>query len=168
MSIVTLFADASYNDQLNSGGGGFWAKGGQGREVARQEGSFPIFDATCSGTAEALAVLMAAEYLMENPHFHSIFSEEEPTLLVIVTDCLAVVNMLNKRPSGLTRNVVVNDKFVGLLDTCDTLNVRIKSNHVPGHKGNGTPRTYVNELCDKYARKGRRRAEDKIKAGYGK
>lgn len=159
-SNITIFTDASFDDRDYSAGGAFWAKGPNeipGSPSIKKEGYFGIFDATCSGTAEALATLKGIHFLLEDPEFHSVFSRGRETLLIVVVDCMAVKHLMDCRSTALTRNPVVQDLFASFRDARETMGFNYKVNHVPAHRSDGTPRTWVNNWCDIHAKKARRK-----------
>lgn len=152
---VTIFTDASYFDGDQSAGGAFWAKGGSGDvvEPLKKSGSFGIKDASCSGTAEAIAALRSMAFLFEDPDWHAILSDN--ARLILVVDCKGVQDMLEKGTGSYLRNHVVNTLHQEFLAAKQALGFQFKCNWVKAHQGGGERRSWVNEWCDKHAKKAR-------------
>lgn len=154
MSInITCFTDASFQEADLSAGGAFWAKGGSERGV-KKSGSFPITDATCSGTAEAIAALRSISFLIEDPQFHDMLRQPD-ALLILVTDCQGVKDMLDRRAGGYMRNHVVTTLCHELWAAQVDLGFKLKINWVKAHTSGKTARGWVNNWCDEHARKAR-------------
>lgn len=157
---ITLFTDASYSDQTNMGGAGFWAKGGTTGNV-KLEGSFPIMDAASSHHAEFLASMRAIDLLLEDPAFNELLSSGIGCRLVLVTDCQGTKQLLESGKGKLLAHPdspcrIAYDRFKSIQHN---LGFQLKVNWVKAHNSDGSPRTWVNNLCDKYAGKARRALE---------
>lgn len=167
---ITLFTDASFSDRDMAAGGAFWAKGGS-EGGAKRSGSFPILDAACSGSAEAIASLRSIGFLLEDPQFHAIFSKGPECLLILTTDCQGVKDMLDKRTGAYLRHSVVSTLAEEFWKAQDDLGFRFKCNWVKAHSNGSTARGWVNNWCDEQARRARlkcreRRIDNELREAY--
>jgi ribonuclease HI len=144
---ITVFTDASFCPETKAAGGAFWARG----EKVKFSSSFPIPDATVSNDAEIAAVCRAIHEVAAHPELGLEMAKGRETRLVIVVDCEAAKFVfegrrvkINAQTRALVREAlqVIRDKGCWH-----------KVNHVKSHSGTKTPRTWVNDWCDKEAYK---------------
>src|SRR5216110_2888986 len=107
---ITLFTDASFNNQTMMGGAGFWAKGGVEGQL-KLSGSFGIKDAAHSACAEALASFRAIDFLLENPDFNAELSKGKETRLILVTDCQGTKSLIDTKRGKLLTYSPVAEAF---------------------------------------------------------
>lgn len=153
---ITLFTDASFCERTRSAGGAFWARTGN----AYHTGAFPIHGCKGSHEAELLAACMAVLQLPANQTFKDELTRGRQTRLVLVTDCLTVQRVLgNNSREPLTP--LARSLMDMVLKMRDEMGFWMKVNHVKAHSGHGTPRQYINDWCDREAKKQMRKQRDK-------
>ena len=143
MSNITVYTDASWD--RGKGGGAFWARG----DVGRATGYFPIPMAEDSGECEAIAMLHSAILVIEDPEFE--MQINCGARLILVGDCRPALDYITHGKGAFDRN-----------PTCRMLSTRLreyavdfKCNWVKAHQGGKNQRSWLNEWCDKHARKAR-------------
>lgn len=158
--LITLFADASYSDFKNRGGWGAWAKDSTTR-VYNGGGLFA--EMRDSTTAEILGIWEGLEMCYRNRMVG-------PACTILVQcDNLHAVNFmpathLKGKPRRYhsprtPRNILEHQVRVKIDRLMQVTQCQIYGRHVPGHKNDPSARTWVNNLCDKLASKGRKMAE---------
>lgn len=146
--LVTVMSDASYCHQTKAAGWGVWIKSERG--FFEGGGNFKT-QAKTSTDAESMAISVAVFLAFKQG------IAVEGDIILIQTDCLAIVNMLQKFDKDLYKSrrklkpfqkaVKYTERFIR--ENKCTLKIR----HVKGHAPSEGKRNYVNELCDKHARK---------------
>lgn len=144
---ITVFTDASFCHETKAAGGAFWARG----ETVKFSLSFPLSEAQVSNDAEIAAVCRAIHEIAQHPELGLEMAKGRATRLVVVADCEAaklVFEGRKVRVSAATRTLVRAAQQVIQNKGCF-----LKVNHVKAHSGTDTPRTWVNDWCDKEAYK---------------
>lgn len=165
---LTLFADASINPATKKSGWGFWIKG-DGRDSMHAGG--PLrgeFDANTSvaeleAIANGISCAAAADY----------FRPSDAVILIQTDNSEALGCLLSARPSIIEnrhedsapvprrrRQMSTRQRaaVAHILEVADTYSLTITIRHIRGHKEGGG-RNWVNRLCDRLAKSGRRQAE---------
>jgi ribonuclease HI len=141
--LVTIFADASHDTGKKLGGWGAWAKSERGS--ASWHGAFKKPVAT-STEAELFAAVNAVFLTVGSSVY------ERGDLLLVQSDCLAVVEVLNRTAKSRDWQ---QEGMIRLHEIMIRAAVRgLTARHVPGHTKGEVPRLWVNNLCDSLARKG--------------
>jgi hypothetical protein len=143
---ITLFTDASFDDRHRIGGGAYWSR----MDEVKLKGSF-AFDIPKSHEAEIMAACMGILRVAAHPTLGAELARGPETRLVLVTDCLAVQQVLQDRKSG-PLSTACQQIVSEVLFHKDRLNFGFKVNHVTAHSGLGTPRQWVNDWCDREAK----------------
>lgn len=128
---ITIFTDASYCHTTGAWGFGFWAKWDAPVQTHLGEGGGTGLDGSLRAEMEALLEAMA--WVRKLP-----LEQRQGKILVMQTDCMGAMPRLEAA-------------LYALLRECGLKKAYFK--HVKGHTGNADPRAYVNNLCDKAARK---------------
>lgn len=138
---VTIYTDASHMPSTNKGTWAFWIRWEFGRII--KSGKFKD-EITDSNKAEIRCILNAI-YIAKKSIVDQIKG------IVIVTDSKNAIQMLSFRKKK--PNVLM--KFAPELFTFDMMvkGLDIKFKHIKGHRGGRTMQSYINEQCDKMARK---------------
>lgn len=162
MKYVTIFADASWCSRTKAGGFGCWIKG-DGEAITRGgplKASRSSDVAECQALANALAVA----------HQRGVLSWGDT--VVLQSDCTSALSAIlhvvpgavdmpakggldvpPRRPGSVVSPEVQEVmEFIAWIVTLS--GVKLWTRHVKGHSGLGTGRHYVNDLCDRLARKG--------------
>lgn len=147
---VSLFTDASYHPHFRTVGGAWWAKF-DGRKVQRQCRSRDVRD---SVEAEIRVACKAIRVLVAHPVFLEWRAQSTlPVLLILVVDCLAIEDAFQGRS---TKYSPLTQETAQILDR---EGITLKINHVKAHKGVASPRSWVNNWCDRMARAARKTLE---------
>jgi ribonuclease HI len=152
---ITLFTDASFCTHTRAGGAAFWARTGS---TFYKEG-FAI-DAACSGGAELLAALHAFDRLYRHPVIGPELRQGPSRRLVLVTDCLAVKQVLEGAANRLTARPEIATLLSKLQRAQAEHQFWLKVNHVKAHAGVWEPRQWCNAWCDKESRRVMREVRD--------
>lgn len=143
--IVTVMSDASFCHTTGASGWGVWMKSLRGKFECG--GNFKKTKPLNAGDAEAMAVSIAV--------FAAFKSEIaiEGDKLLIQSDCLQVVDMLNGK--AIKRSAITKKAIQYTLKEVQKRKCTIEARHVKAHvsKEKGERRNYVNNVCDKLARK---------------
>lgn len=154
---ITVFTDASHCPQTKAAGGAFWARGDGDLRLQR---AFALI-APDSNSAEILAACTAIQELAGENEFARRLERGRSTRLVLVVDCLGVKQALEGHTASMDIPEV-GRVVIDVLDQLDQWDCWLKINHVPAHKGIGTPRNWVNTWCDREAKRHMRRQRDKL------
>lgn len=156
--LVSLFADASFHNQFKAAGWGAWVRSERGR--AYNGGAWGHW-VSSSAIAEFLAICEG--YLLGRRT--EILMPGDTVL--IQTDCSGIIPWFNHGSIDPPR--YVKSKHFQLtpasrmLDEINyeirTKNIHLQIKHVKGHQSNSEPRNYVNNLCDRLAKKGGQNAK---------
>lgn len=150
---LTLFTDASLHGDIV--GGGFWAVYG---DHQRLRGSVACTGVHKSHEAEILVAAKAIASVVSHPSVIAWMNEVKNVRLVLVSDCLAVKNAIEKGHSG--KHLI--DDMLGVLDLHG---IALKVNHVKAHTNDTSARSYVNDWCDKIANTRRKEVRQLLSAG---
>ncbi len=144
--LVSVFADASFCPNTHAGGWGAWVKSERGTSVSGAAFASQLVSAT---EAELCAAV--------NGVHHALTKGIAVTgdVILVTSDCMAVVRwivpvVMHGRDPGSETQIQAASQLRGW---AKRYGLRFVSKHVPGHAGPGTPRTWVNEWCDKRARR---------------
>ncbi|MCO7567803.1 hypothetical protein NJI34_00155 [Pseudomonas sp. S 311-6] len=144
---VTVFTDASFCPETKCAGGAFWARG----DAERMNSSFPITGAAQAHEAEIVAACMAIIQMSEDPAFGQLLRLGRQTRLVLVIDCLAIRDAFEAR---IRPSTPIIDQHIARVEALRKEHgFLLKINHVKAHKGKATPRQWVNNWCDKEAKR---------------
>lgn len=153
---VTVFTDASFCPETKSAGGAFWARG----DVERLSSSFPIQGIKQAHEAEIVTACKAILQMGDDEKIGALLRLGGQIRLVLVVDCLAVQDAFEGRMRGMAGIIKSH------IDQVEALRKQhgffLKINHVKAHKGTGSPRQWVNNWCDKEAK--RQMREQRAKA----
>ena len=147
--IVTINTDAAYHSQHKVGAFAFWIVSDQGRichcgplrkKVSRPE------------QAEFKCILNAI-YVLGRQEYKNI------TKIIINTDCLNVIHLIRKDKKKIQRyglaswgNALVIEYELMLLKF-KLFKIPIEFRHIPSHTGDNTPKAWVNDWCDRQAKR---------------
>lgn len=144
---VTLFTDASVCHDTKAAGGAFWARDAK----HNASGSYVIQDVTEAHDAEVAAACMAIFNLAQHEQLGASLRRGAAVRLILVVDCLAVKRALEGERQKLCPPV---QKMVAAVQQLrGELGFLLKVNHVKAHSGTKKARNWVNDWCDKEARK---------------
>jgi ribonuclease HI len=164
---LTLFADASVNPKTEKSGWGFWIKG-DGRNSMHAGGPLRGYDRNTSvaelqAIANGLSCASAAHYICssdvsimiqcDNSEALGCLMKARPSITERRHSDGAPVPRRRRRMSEPQEAAVDH-----ILTIADSHNLEISVRHVRGHK-EGAGRSWVNRLCDRLAKNGRREAE---------
>lgn len=141
---VTIFADASYCNELRVGGYGFWVACERGKKAGG--GRLKTNDVSSSTVAEMMALANALHCAIA----HGLVLDNDTVLLQ--TDCMAAIDAFEGRRTRLIQQELQIIAFMRKL--IEKGKLKLTYRHVKGHTGNGDRRSVTNHLCDKRARKG--------------
>lgn len=138
---VTIIADASWCPDTKAAGYGYWIACQRGR---RNGGGTIRRQVSTSQVAEMMAVVNGIWHGMVEGYI------VRGDVLLVQTDCQNAINLFRAGDRGTTeeREVLA---FLGKLVQANELTLNLR--HVKGHTSGDTPRTYVNNVCDKVAKK---------------
>lgn len=153
---VTVFTDASFCPDTKSAGGAFWARG----EIERLSSSFPILEVKQAHEAEIVTACKAILQMGADENFGALLKLGKRIRLVLVVDCLAVQDAFEGRLRGMADIIRTHIEQVEAMR--NRHGFLLKINHVKAHKGTGSPRQWVNNWCDKEAK--RQMREQRAKA----
>jgi len=142
---VTIFTDASFKDK--QGGWGCWVKSNHGGFTT----GGPFLQIENINHAE----LMAASNALGEAALRGILDPVpgHRTFIVFCIDNKHVIGLLNGRHS----NCKVEREVMQKLNRLGSLyNFTWRAKHVKAHSGTKTPRTWVNDLCDKISKEQRK------------
>lgn len=139
--ILTIYTDASYCHDTRVAGWGAWMR--DSNKTYSCGGVFKCkFDS--SNKAELYAIIEAIK------HAHAIDWLKTASLIVIVTDSQYAKGVIDGTiVRGTETQALLRDIF-GLMKVCSC---RWKVNWVKGHSNNDGARSWVNQQCDRIARK---------------
>lgn len=160
--LLTVFTDASYTE-LRAGGKGsdvVWKASGMAVWAKFQGYTFKWhgrfkFPAQSSLEAEYLGMIKGV--ILAHKYF-----KKEPKVAVCKCDCLVAVNMLNRDQAIVDR--LSREALTYWKEYRQANSLTVHWRHVKGHNNDGTPRTWVNNWCDEYAKKARMDHERLFKA----
>lgn len=138
---VTIISDASWCPNTKAGGYGYWIACQRGRKAG---GGVIRRRVTSSQSAEMMAVVNGVWHGLNDGYVLS------GDVLLIQTDCLNAIDLFRRGAGRTPEEREVIQFFHELLDG-NALEVSFR--HVRGHTNGDTPRTYVNNVCDKTAKK---------------
>lgn len=154
---LTVFTDASFCSDTKAGGGAVWARGDGDNRLSL---SYHV-EAPSSNAAEIIAACKGILAVAEHPPMLAMLAQGPRTRLVLVIDCLGVRQAFEEGSASLK-----DPRVASVVAQVKALQVQhgffFKINHVPAHKGASTPRSWVNEWCDKEAKKRMRWMRDRI------
>lgn len=142
--IVTVICDASFCPDTKSSGWGVWIKSARGKCV--RSGSFtnkPEKSYEAEAMAVSIAVFLAFKYGIARAG----------DKLLIQSDCLMVIHAYNGIMSEKKISPVLQQTISYTRDLAKERDCKIQLRHVKGHAPQEGNRNYVNEICDKMARK---------------
>ncbi len=161
--LISLFTDASYNDKVLRGGWGAWARSTEGRVF---NGGGMYRDVQDSSEAEYVAALEGIIMVVDSPLI------QQGASILLQTDNHRVASMMpiwspSKDTSDVSypaksspRNMNEENVFREIKHLAERWNLHILGRHIKGHTSSKkATRNYVNNLCDKMANQGRKRAE---------
>lgn len=144
---VTVFTDASFCPETKCAGGAFWARG----EIERMSSAFPIAGAVQAHEAEIAAACMAIILMDKDPAMGRLLKLGQQTRVVLVIDCLAIRDAFEGR---IRPSTPIVDQYIAQVEALRQQHgFFLKINHVKAHKGTKTPRQWVNNWCDKEAKR---------------
>ena len=158
---VTMFADASVFADRKKSGWGFWIKG-DNRDSMSAGGPIEVFSpfsevAELDAIANGLTCAEAAGYFRETDGIIMIQSDSAAALAIVKAIIGAAVNShaesapIPNRKKPLTAHQTDTVERIRGVITRHSLSVQVR--HVRGHKAGGG-RNWVNDLCDKLAKRG--------------
>jgi ribonuclease HI len=138
--LVTIIADASYCPDTGAAGYGFWIASARGRRSGSGSVRQPV---TSSISAEMMA-------MVNGFHQACVWGLIQPKdSLLLQTDCQSAIHAFqNMRFRMSTEEVAVVARMRLIAATYD---VETSFRHVKGHTSGKTPRTWVNNECDRLA-----------------
>ncbi len=144
--LISVFADASYDDATKTGGWGAWVKCARGKKEA--SGAFKV-----AVPSNLVAEMLAAA----NAIWLALKLAETGDHLLVQSDCMAVIDLFNlAKPHGGKQELQRRIKAV--VETwCKEAGVTFSFRHVKGHTS-GATRHWVNNFCDENARRHMRKA----------
>lgn len=146
---ITVFADASFCPNTKAGGGAYWARWGKA-SADKASGAFGIRGVQHSHEAEVIAACRAILQLAEHETAGPLLALGRRTRLVLVIDCLTIKHVFENANPPLCPEA---RQLVGQVKALrDRLHFWLKVNHVKAHKGQDSPRKWVNHWCDRQAR----------------
>ncbi|GHB33751.1 hypothetical protein GCM10007094_23250 [Pseudovibrio japonicus] len=164
---VTVFTDASLSHHNKSCGYGFWAKG-DGRPAVHGGGPFQAFHGCIEvnelkALANAMSALSADQYFSASDKVILLQSDSVPALACLLQfDSSIQINSHKAsaeiKPQRKPMKKIHRRISALIVETAAQHNLELTLRHVRGHqKGDG--RNYVNRLCDKLAKAGRKQFE---------
>lgn len=156
---VTLFTDASHCPELEVAGGAWWARDSDNRDHRY----FDLPQGYSAQAAELGAALTGAENILSGDHCLTV--PDVPWRLILVTDCLAVKRYLETGGGCGELPPGTKERTQELLAHLEIEGGILKINHVPAHKGTGSPRNWVNNWCDRHAKIAMRRQRAALSGG---
>lgn len=138
--IVTINTDASHSAKYNCASFAFWAVCNQGKIV--KSGVFKN-DVKGSSYAEFMCVVNALHAVLNHTQWTGIDK------IIINTDCLHVVHLINDRKSVLPAKRKIKDAYNKLLRN---KGIEVVCRHVKAHTTKDDARSWVNRWCDKEAK----------------
>lgn len=162
---VTVFADASMHPGERRCGWGAWIKG-DGRPSLSAGGALPFNQSTSICELEALAAAL------EHAERHNYFVDADKAVMLQCDNVNALGAIRGRRPAVLISDhadsALINTRkkeepadmraaIDRIFAVTDGAGLTVILRHVRGHMG-GDGRNYVNRLCDRLAKEGRRQA----------
>lgn len=158
---VTMFSDASVFIDRKKSGWGFWIKGDD-RDSMSAGGPIDVFSpssevAELDAIANGLTCAEAAGYFRETDGIIMIQSDSVAALAIVKAIIGATVNshaesaQISNRKKPLTPHQA--ETVARIKGVLSRHNLSVQVRHVRGHKAGGG-RNWVNELCDKLAKRG--------------
>lgn len=147
--ICTINTDASWGHISKIGGWAFWIK-----YSTFSAKKFGVFKDKCTSPLEAeFKAIINALGFIEN-------SKIKPTKVIINTDCLHLVNWINKKHKlkpfdNLKMNFATLIKSMGF-----RRGNQVEARHVKAHTHKNTTRNWVNDWCDIHAKQARKEFEN--------
>ncbi|MCB1712422.1 MAG: ribonuclease H-like domain-containing protein [Candidatus Riesia sp.] len=149
--LVTLNADGSFYPETGKAGYAFWVSSNAG--VFTSWGK--LAEAGSSEEAEMMAVINGLHYVRNHKKLQSI------TKIIINSDC-DLIRTIMEEPEKTLRKTAEKTKrrrwltkhLIKYTNWYKGKHVACEFRHVKAHKGTGTPRKYVNNWCDRHAKKG--------------
>lgn len=140
--LVTIITDASFCSETNAAGYGYWIV----CERGRKSGGGPVKSRVpCSMIAEMMACCNGLWIALSN----GLVTRGDTVL--IQTDCQPAIDLFLKTGKSYDKNKLeVLDYMAKIVQENE---LEVKYRHVKGHTDGSTPRTYVNNVCDKAAKK---------------
>ena len=151
--LVTINTDASFHPSLKFGAYAFWAVCNDFKITKSG-----VFRKKCTNPddAEAKCIINALKIVLAHKGISKI---------IINTDSLNAIAYLTKDTSHIKKYNLSASKmrqFSLYLDLLKTFNTQIEYRHVKAHSGVNDKRSYVNEWCDKEAKRKLRRKTSTI------
>lgn len=145
--VVTINTDASWHPIHKCAGYAFWITCSNGRY--KRSGKL---NDTCDRAeiAEFRCIINSVHYMLNRV-------VSKPGFVIINTDCMNVIHVINGEIAQQRRwGLLKNKHFQELRDTFWKLipeGVKIEVRHVKAHVSTDTPRDFVNDWCDREAKK---------------
>lgn len=143
--LVSVFSDASVRKKTQTSSWGAWIKSERG--MVKGGGRFREF-VECTAVSEASAAVNAVALAIKN----GVIMPGDTVL--IQTDNVGVKGVLEGNRAKSSTRFNANRKAVpkAFKAIMAEHNLTWRWKHVKGHSGYGTPRTAVNEICDRLCR----------------
>jgi ribonuclease HI len=149
---VTIITDASHDPVSKACGWAWWLASDRGKVGGRGHEITPVFN---SSVAETLAIFRSLSAACKQGLVQT--GDE----ILIQTDCDGSICAIR----GM-RTFIRDDEMAfanGVNDLAKMLNLALTMRHVKGHTAGKTPRTWINNKCDEFARIEMQKAKQLLK-----
>ena len=145
---ITVFTDASFCPDTKAAGGAYWARSTD----LRTSSSFKLRGVEQSREAELITACTAVLNLAKDFEFGPLLKKGPHIRVILVIDCLFIKHVLEEnvsaRLSDAARKIVLQVRQLQ-----QRLGFLLKINHVKAHTKGKAPRQWVNDWCDKNAKR---------------
>lgn len=148
MQNLTIFTDASHCSDNKVAGGAFWSR----TEDKYLKHAYAFKDIPYAHEAELITAVCAVNDCLDHTTYADLWAPDaEKVLIILVVDCLTIKQAFENTIT--LQNPRIRTMVRGVLRKARSRGARIKVNHVKAHVGTGKPRNWVNNWCDREAKK---------------